>query len=212
MCWSHHSNVTWVLPNNMWLSFECVGSCLNMCRSYLIIWEPRLYSGPHIEPTWTCVGPTWAYRQASFQPKSYITSCDLTYAGPNWLCRSYETHFDIRGSHLTIYGSHCIVGPTWGSREHVWVPRGLSSVLHSTYTVRCMIWWSRICEWCGTMWWRSLVGLSICRDWTQLWLLPGYSTNYSNSSERACSLVVTRAPVAPQVLGSTPRGSEFLRI
>jgi hypothetical protein len=26
------------------------------------------------------------------------------------------------------------------------------------------------------------------------------------------SLVVTRAPVAPQVLGSTPRGSEFLRI
>jgi hypothetical protein len=31
-------------------------------------------------------------------------------------------------------------------------------------------------------------------------------------SERACSLVVTRAPVAPQVLGSTPRGSEFLRI
>jgi hypothetical protein len=31
-------------------------------------------------------------------------------------------------------------------------------------------------------------------------------------SERACSLVVTRAPVAPQVLGSTPRRSEFLRI
>jgi hypothetical protein len=30
--------------------------------------------------------------------------------------------------------------------------------------------------------------------------------------ERACSLVVTRAPVAPKVLGSTPRVSEFLRI
>jgi hypothetical protein len=33
-----------------------------------------------------------------------------------------------------------------------------------------------------------------------------------HTGERACSLVVTRAPVAPQVLGSTPRGSEFLRI
>jgi hypothetical protein len=32
------------------------------------------------------------------------------------------------------------------------------------------------------------------------------------SCERVCSLVVTRAPVAPQVLGSTPRGIEFLRI
>jgi hypothetical protein len=31
-------------------------------------------------------------------------------------------------------------------------------------------------------------------------------------SERACRLVVPRAPVAPQVLGSTPHGSEFLRI
>jgi hypothetical protein len=34
----------------------------------------------------------------------------------------------------------------------------------------------------------------------------------SETSERTCSLVVTRAPVAPQVLDSTPRGSEFLRI
>jgi hypothetical protein len=32
------------------------------------------------------------------------------------------------------------------------------------------------------------------------------------SCERVCSPVVTKAPVAPQVLGSTPRGSEFLRI
>jgi hypothetical protein len=30
--------------------------------------------------------------------------------------------------------------------------------------------------------------------------------------ERACSLVVTRVSVAPQVLSSTPCGSEFLRI
>jgi hypothetical protein len=30
--------------------------------------------------------------------------------------------------------------------------------------------------------------------------------------ERACSLVVTRASVAPDVLGSTPHGSEFSRI
>jgi hypothetical protein len=30
--------------------------------------------------------------------------------------------------------------------------------------------------------------------------------------ERASSLVVTRAPVAPQILGSTPRGSEYLKI
>jgi hypothetical protein len=36
--------------------------------------------------------------------------------------------------------------------------------------------------------------------------------NTYNGGERACSLVVTRAPVAPQALGSTPRGSEFLRI
>jgi hypothetical protein len=30
--------------------------------------------------------------------------------------------------------------------------------------------------------------------------------------KRACSLVVIRVPVAPQILDSTPRGSEFLRI
>ena len=30
--------------------------------------------------------------------------------------------------------------------------------------------------------------------------------------ERACSLVVTRASIAPKVLSSTPRGSEFSRI
>jgi hypothetical protein len=36
--------------------------------------------------------------------------------------------------------------------------------------------------------------------------------NSTIGRERARSLVVTIAPVAPQVLGLTPRGSEFLRI
>jgi hypothetical protein len=36
--------------------------------------------------------------------------------------------------------------------------------------------------------------------------------NIPRTGEKAYSLLVTRAPVAPQVLGSTPRGSEFLRI
>jgi hypothetical protein len=31
----------------------------------------------------------------------------------------------------------------------------------------------------------------------------------TDKSERTCSLVVTRASVAPQVLGSTPHGSDF---
>jgi hypothetical protein len=139
MCWSHHSNVTWVLPNNMWLSFECVGSiqvCLNMFRSYLIICESLLYSGPHMEPIWTCVGPTWAYRQASFQPKSYIASCDLTYAGPTWLCGSYETHFDMvspNNIRVPLYsGPHVgltwtCVGPTWAV---VGPPLNLSRTSH----------------------------------------------------------------------------------
>ncbi|KAL6598793.1 hypothetical protein ACP70R_046053 [Stipagrostis hirtigluma subsp. patula] len=37
-------------------------------------------------------------------------------------------------------------------------------------------------------------------------------SNSLGQVERACSLVVTRASVAPQVLGSTSRGSEFSRI
>jgi hypothetical protein len=36
--------------------------------------------------------------------------------------------------------------------------------------------------------------------------------NYVHSCEMACNLLVIRAPVEPQVLGSTPCGSEFLRI
>jgi hypothetical protein len=45
-----------------------------------------------------------------------------------------------------------------------------------------------------------------------LWGLEIVGSPRCLGSERACSLVVTRAPVASQVLGSTPRGSEFLRI
>jgi hypothetical protein len=44
------------------------------------------------------------------------------------------------------------------------------------------------------------------------WQLWKRRNNYIFRRERACSSVVTRAPVAPQVLSSTPRGSEFLRI
>jgi hypothetical protein len=33
-----------------------------------------------------------------------------------------------------------------------------------------------------------------------------------STCESACSVVVARALAAPQFLGSTPRGSEFLRI
>ena len=38
------------------------------------------------------------------------------------------------------------------------------------------------------------------------------SIEYFQTSERACSLVVTRTSVAPQILGSTPYRSEYSRI
>jgi hypothetical protein len=43
-----------------------------------------------------------------------------------------------------------------------------------------------------------------------LFILP--AEHYSFYQPNNLSLVVTRAPVAPQVLGLTPRVSEFLRI
>jgi hypothetical protein len=44
------------------------------------------------------------------------------------------------------------------------------------------------------------------------WLVADKPNEKGVTRERACNLVVTRAPVAPQVLGLTPRGSEFLGI
>jgi hypothetical protein len=38
------------------------------------------------------------------------------------------------------------------------------------------------------------------------------SSTSEAAADMACSLVVTRAPVATQVLGLTPRGREFLKI
>jgi hypothetical protein len=58
-------------------------------------------------------------------------------------------------------------------------------------------------------WWHVII-LSDCmalKTW-RFWI----GREKMRSCERACSLVVTRALVAPQVLDSTPRGSEFLRI
>jgi hypothetical protein len=38
---------------------------------------------------------------------------------------------------------------------------------------------------------------------------PRFQQKRNGTSERACSLMVTRALVAPQVLGSTPRGERI---